>query len=136
MIIGITVETASVIVLLAYLLVAILMLVKRVRASWGTVPPHTDEDGNQILTRARLGFVVDLLAVLLDIAVMINLAWPRPQVYGTSLVSQYFALLFLAVTVVGGFLFFSAKKRAYGKAFGRQVSRSASVMGATEAAIG
>jgi hypothetical protein len=49
----------------------------------------------------------------------INLAWPRQEVYdpeGTNPVLQYFGLIIVALTLVGGVVAFTFKKAAYRKA--------------------
>ncbi|QNK82454.1 amino acid permease [Nakamurella sp. PAMC28650] len=114
-------STCIVLLYLAYLLVTVPMLVRRINGSWGAMPAQTDDTGKSIFTLGRFGFVVNILAVLFGLAMMINLAWPRPEVYGTSPVLQYFALLFLGIVVVGGFLVFTGKKRAYRAAIGHEM---------------
>jgi hypothetical protein len=49
----------------------------------------------------------------------INLAWPRQEVYdpeGTNPVLQYFGLIIVGLTFVGGVVAFNVKKTAYRKA--------------------
>ena len=50
---------------------------------------------------------VNLVAVVMGGALCINIAWPRQEVYdpdGTSWVLQYFAVLFVALTLVVGYV--------------------------------
>ncbi len=128
-------STCIVLLYLAYLLVTVPMLVKRINGSWGAMPAQTDEQGKPIFTLGRWGFVVNVIAVLFGLAMMVNLAWPRPEVYGTSPVLQYFALLFLAIAVVGGFAVFTAKKRAYRCAIGHEMPVAETDLGTAEAAF-
>ncbi len=111
-------STCIVLLYLAYLMVTVPMLIKRINGSWRSMPTPVDEDGKPIFTLGRFGFSLNLIAVLFGIGMMVNLAWPRSAVYGTSPVLQYFALIFLAIAIIGGFLVFSAKKRAYRLAIG------------------
>ncbi|MGH3931122.1 MAG: amino acid permease, partial [Pseudonocardiaceae bacterium] len=91
-------STSVVIVYLAYLLVTVPALRARLR---GGLPPR--QEGGFSLGRWGLG--VNVLAVGYGLAMMVNIAWPRQEVYdpaGTSWVLQYLALLFVAVLVVVG----------------------------------
>lgn len=111
-------STCIVLLYLAYLMVTVPMLIRRMTGWWGRQPVEQDENGKPLFTLGRFGFVVNLVAVLFGLGMMVNLAWPRPEVYGTSPVLQYFALLFVGIAIVGGYFVFSAKKRAYRTAIG------------------
>ncbi|MGH3913299.1 MAG: amino acid permease [Pseudonocardiaceae bacterium] len=92
-------STSVVIVYLAYLLVTVPALRARLR---GGLPPR--QEGGFAL--GRWGLPVNILAVVYGVAMMVNIAWPRQEVYdpaGTSWVLQYLALLFVAALVVVGF---------------------------------
>ena len=114
-------STCIVLLYLAYLMVTVPMLIKRINGSWGAMPAVFDEEGKPAFTLGRLGFVLNLIAVLFGIAMMVNLAWPREAVYGSSPVLHYFALIFLVVAIGGGALVFAAKKRAYREAIGHEM---------------
>ena len=114
-------STCIVLLYLAYLMVTVPMLIKRINGSWGRLPVVLDEDGKKSFTLGRFGFALNLIAVLFGLAMMINLAWPREAVYGSSPVLHYFALIFLAVAIIGGALVFMAKKRAYREAIGHEM---------------
>ncbi len=111
-------STCIVLLYLAYLMVTVPMLIRRITGWWRSRPAETDEDGRKLFSLGRFGFAVNLVAVLYGAGMMINLAWPRPAVYGTSPVLQYFALLFVGIAIVGGFLVFTFKKTAYRNAIG------------------
>src|SRR5215468_4527075 len=61
---------------IAYLCVTVPLLIARVRGKWPT-PTH-----GPYFSLGRWGLLVNLLAVVFQIIVLINLFWPRAQVYG------------------------------------------------------
>jgi urea carboxylase system permease len=63
---------------IAYMCVTGPLLIARLRGKWPT-PDH-----GPYFNLGRWGLVVNLLAVFFQIVVMINLAWPRPAVYGAD----------------------------------------------------
>src|SRR6266567_3596165 len=63
---------------IAYLCVTGPLLIARLRGKWPT-PEH-----GPYFSLGRWGVVVNLLAVVFQIGVMVNLAWPRPAVYGAD----------------------------------------------------
>ncbi|MET3805791.1 urea carboxylase system permease [Nakamurella sp. UYEF19] len=109
---------------LAYLMVTVPMLIRRINGTWERSAAERatmDETGRPLFSLGRFGFVINLIAVLFGVAMMVNLAWPRPAVYnpsGDSSVLQNFALVCIAVALGGGFLVFTAKKKAYRAAIG------------------
>lgn len=102
-------STSVVIVYLAYLLVTGPALVTRWRGRLPAAPPGA-------FTLGRFGLLVNLVAVGYGAAMMVNIAWPRREVYdpaGTSWVLRYLALLFVAGLVATGVLVY---RRLRGKA--------------------
>jgi urea carboxylase system permease len=61
---------------IAYLCVTGPLLLKRLRGRWPT-PEH-----GPYFSMGRWGLPVNLLAVVFQVGVLVNLAWPRPAVYG------------------------------------------------------
>jgi len=61
---------------LAYLCVTGPLLVARLRGRWPSA------EHGPYFSLGRWGVVVNLLAVVFQVGVMVNLAWPRPAVYG------------------------------------------------------
>ncbi|AHH16001.1 amino acid permease [Nocardia nova SH22a] len=83
----------------AYLLVTVPLLIRRLRG----LPPA--EPG--LFSLGRFGIPVNLLAVVWGIAMAVNLAWPRPEVYtpeGGSWWMLWAAPLFLILTIAVGAL--------------------------------
>jgi amino acid transporter len=99
-------SVSVVIVYAAYLMVTVPALLHRLR---GTSLSY----GPPILDLGKWGIPVNLIAVVMGAALCINIAWPRQEVYdpdGTSVVLQYFAVIFVAVTLVAGFVAYRVVK--------------------------
>ncbi|MFB9376876.1 APC family permease [Kineococcus gynurae] len=97
---------------LAYLLVTVPLLVARLRGRW----PVPMADGSKApFTLGRWGLPVNILAVLWGVAMMANLLWPRAEVYNPTepfhWYLQYGALLFIAISVGGGLLYYRLRLR-------------------------
>jgi amino acid transporter len=90
----------------AYLCVTGPLLLARLRGTWPT-PEH-----GPYFSLGRWGLVVNLLAVIFQVGVMVNLAWPRPAVYGNSAwYYQWGAFVFIGVfAVVGGIYYFAVQR--------------------------
>jgi len=83
----------------AYLLVTVPMLVKRLRGQW---PPKNTGEG--YFSLGKLGLPINILGVLWGAGIAVNLAWPRRDVYNATPPFHWYlewgAVLF--VGVVGG----------------------------------
>jgi urea carboxylase system permease len=79
----------------AYLCVTGPLLLARLRGKWPTA------QHGPYFSLGRWGLVVNVLAVVFQVGVMVNLAWPRPAVYGNS--AWYYQWgAFVFVGVLGG----------------------------------
>jgi len=81
----------------AYLLVTVPLLVRRFRG-W----PAEEQVPEGLFRLGRFGIPINLLAVVWGVAMVVNLAWPRPEVYtpdGGSWWMLWAAPLFLAATI-------------------------------------
>lgn len=99
-------SVSVVIVYLAYLMVTVPALVHRIR---GTSLSY----GPPVMNLGKWGVPVNVIAVLMGGALCINIAWPRQEVYdpaGTSWVLQYFAVIFVALTLIIGLVAYLAVK--------------------------
>ncbi|MEV6923699.1 amino acid permease [Dactylosporangium sp. NPDC051485] len=104
-----TALTSVCIVLLyiAYALVTVPLLIRRGRG-W----PHSEgaaatERGGKLFSLGRFGIVVNAVAVLYGIGMILNLGWPRQEVYdpaGTHWYLHYFSLLFVGAALLAGAL--------------------------------
>ncbi len=88
-----------VMVYLAYLLVTVPQLINRLRGDWGRVGQAMPAG---LFSLGRWGLPVNILAALYGAAMVINLAWPRPEVYDPS--GGNTVLLFSAPLMVGAVL--------------------------------
>ncbi|MFZ4892897.1 APC family permease [Plantibacter sp. Mn2098] len=92
---------------LAYLGVTVPLLVRRISLRGRGFPPGVDEDGKPLFTLGRWGIPLNALAVLYQIAMVVNLAWPRPEIYdltGETWWLQWSALLFIGATLLVGYV--------------------------------
>lgn len=99
-------SVSVVIVYLAYLMVTAPALVHRMR---GTSLSY----GPPIMDLGKWGVPVNLIAVVLGTLLVINIGWPRREVYdpaGTSWFLQYFAVIFVAMTMIVGFFAYRVVK--------------------------
>ncbi|MER7664179.1 MULTISPECIES: amino acid permease [unclassified Streptomyces] len=93
---------AIIMIYVAYLLVTTPMLIKRLRGRW------TPAEGKFSL--GRFGLPVNLLAVLWGLAMSINLAWPRAEVYNATGPQHWYlrwgAFVFIGIVGLGGFAYY------------------------------
>lgn len=92
---------------LAYLGVTAPLLVRRIRLRGQGFAPGVDEDGKPLFNLGRWGIPLNALAVAYQIAMVVNLAWPRAEIYdltGKTWWLQWSALLFIGATLIAGFL--------------------------------
>ncbi len=91
---------------LAYLGVTVPLLVRRLQLrKSGGLEPGVDEDGNPLFSLGRGGIVINVVAVVYQIGMVINLAWPRKAIYdleGRGWWLQWSALLFIVLTLAIG----------------------------------
>jgi hypothetical protein len=62
--------------------------------------------GPPVMDLGKWGIPVNLIAVVLGTLLVINIGWPRQEVYnptGDSWFLQYFAAIFVAITLVVGY---------------------------------
>jgi urea carboxylase system permease len=87
---------------LAYLLVTVPLLWRRCRG-W---PGKGGCGVPGIFNLGRWGLLVNVLAIFWGAALIANMAWPRPEVYGTAWYERYAALLFTAILLGSGGLYY------------------------------
>jgi urea carboxylase system permease len=97
-------SVAIIMIYLAYLLVTIPLLRKRLRGQW------PDEGQKGYFTLGRWGLPINILAVLWGGAMALNLAWPREDVYGAGWLS-YIAFIFIGIVALGGLAWFLLRGR-------------------------
>jgi urea carboxylase system permease len=96
---------------LAYLGVTGPLLLTRIRAARGipsaATADGTDEHGEPLFSLGRWAIPVNALAVVYQVAAVVNLAWPRASVYdltGHTWWLQWSAVLFIGITLAIGWL--------------------------------
>jgi urea carboxylase system permease len=92
---------------LAYLGVTVPLLVRRLRMTDQGFPAGIDENGKPLFSLGRWGIPVNVIAVVYQIGMVVNLVWPRAEIYdltGETWWLQWSALLFIGATLVVGFL--------------------------------
>ncbi len=101
-------SVAIIMIYIAYLLVTVPLLLKRLRGEW----PESDARGSGYFSLGRWGLPVNILAVLWGTAMAINLAWPREEVYGaTSWVLTWIAPIFIGFVALAGLLWYRLRGR-------------------------
>jgi amino acid transporter len=102
---------------LAYLGVTGPLLVQRLRLRRAGFAPGVDEDGQPLFTLGRWGIPLNVLAVLFQLVMVVNLAWPRAEIYdltGGSWWLQYSAILFIAGALLVGAAYHLSSRRRHG----------------------
>ncbi len=93
----------------AYLCVTGPLLVARLRGKWPTA------EHGPYFSLGRWGLLVNLVAVVFQVGVMVNLAWPRPAVYGNSAwYYQWGAFVFVGGLGAVGVIYYLATQRGRG----------------------
>ena len=98
---------AVIMIYLAYLLVTVPMLRKRLAGQW----PPADLGAGGYFTMGRWGMLVNIVAVLWGAGMALNLAWPREAVYGTPWYNTWGAFVYIAVIFGAGLWWYAVKGR-------------------------
>ncbi len=101
-------SVAIIMIYIAYLLVTIPLLRKRLRGEW----PEAGARGSGYFSLGRWGLPVNIVAVVWGLFMSINLAWPRPEVYGsTSWVLTWIAPIFIGFVAFAGLIWYRLRGR-------------------------
>ncbi len=95
---------------LAYLLVVAPLLVRRLRG-W---PARGGSGAKGVLALGRWGVAVNVVAVLWAAATVVNMGWPRAEVYGEEGYARWAALWLTAALLGGGILYHGWARRPAG----------------------
>ncbi|WP_148615045.1 amino acid permease [Nocardioides rubriscoriae] len=104
---------------LAYLMVTVPLLNARVRGSFPQ--PGRDEDGRPLFSLGRAGVAVNAVAVAFQLAMVLNLGWPRAEVYDpfdSGWAVHYLPIVVLVLTYGLGYVAYRAQREAYHDAIG------------------
>jgi urea carboxylase system permease len=125
---------------IAYLGVTAPLLVARIRhRRTGGLPTGVDEDGMPLFTLGRWGLLVNGLAVAFQIAMIVNLVWPRTEIYdleGDSPLLQWSALITIGLSLSIGGAYLWWHRRAHGPIVLAPIPTSARAESATVDASG
>ncbi len=95
---------------LAYLGVTLPLLGARIKhRNTDRFPSGVDEDGKPQFSLGRWGIAVNTVAVLYQVGMVVNLMWPRPEIYdltGETWWLQWSALLFIGASLAVGAVYF------------------------------
>jgi urea carboxylase system permease len=92
---------------LAYLLVTAPLLFRRLKG-W---PSRQGAQGPGHFTLGRWSLPVNLLAVVWSVAMIVNIGWPRPDIYGDHWYQQFGAVLFTGALIGGGGVYYGLVQR-------------------------
>jgi urea carboxylase system permease len=96
-------SVAIIMIYIAYLLVTVPMLIKRLKGEWST-------DSGGYFTLGRWGLPVNVLAVVWGAAMALNLAWPREEVYGSGVLA-WMAFIFIGAVMLLGLAWYQFSGR-------------------------
>lgn len=96
---------AVIMIYMAYLMVTVPMLCKRLAGQW----PPADLASGGYFTMGRWGLAVNVVAVLWGLSMAINLAWPREAVYGTPWYNTWGAFVYIGAILGAGLLWYALK---------------------------
>ncbi|MFC7450250.1 amino acid permease [Rhodococcus daqingensis] len=95
-----------VLIYLAYLMVTVPLLVRRL-SGWPSGGPQVDAEGRPLFSLGRFGIPVNIAAVLYGALMVVNLSWPRAEIFnptGEFPLLQWAAPLTVAAVVLVGAL--------------------------------
>jgi urea carboxylase system permease len=87
---------------LAYLLVTVPLLAARLRG-W---PKKGGPGAAKVFALGRWGVPLNVLAVLTGLATVVNIGWPRPEVYGEAWYERWAAPIFTGLLLLAGFVYY------------------------------
>jgi urea carboxylase system permease len=98
---------------LAYLLVTLPMLLARLRRRWN--PGRQDPTGGgRLFSMGRLGLPINAIASAWGLFLVLNISWPRVEIYGPDPWGRFAALLWTLGLLVAGGLYYAIVQRRRG----------------------
>ena len=96
----------------AYLCVTVPLLMARRRGVW---PPQRPAGAPKRFSLGRMGFVINVAAVIWGVFLIVNLIWPRGSIYNATPPFHWYLrfgpLIAIAVLVIGGSAYYFARVR-------------------------
>jgi amino acid transporter len=102
---NVVVALGIVLIYLAYLGATLVGLKKRL-GGW----PEEPASSGLFTLRKPWGMVVNIVAVIYGGVMLVNLAWPRAEFYGTEWYQQYAVVIFVPVLIVAGLCYRAATR--------------------------
>jgi urea carboxylase system permease len=99
-------SVAIIMIYIAYLLVTVPMLVRRLRGQW----PDEEARSRGYFSLGVFGLPVNILAVVWGVAMAVNLAWPREAVYGAGWLA-WMAFIFIGIVALAGLAWYLLRGR-------------------------
>jgi amino acid transporter len=99
-------SVAIIMIYIAYLLVTVPLLVRRLRGQW----PDEEARAGGYFSLGVLGLPINILAVVWGVAMAVNLAWPREAVYGAGWL-QWMAFIFVGIVALAGLAWYQLRGR-------------------------
>ncbi|TJZ78239.1 amino acid permease [Rhodococcus oryzae] len=97
-----------VLIYLAYLMVTVPLLVRRL-SGWPTGGPQVDAEGRPLFSLGKFGIPVNIAAVLYGALMVVNLSWPRAEIFNPTgefpLLQWAAPLTVAAVVLIGAFCY-------------------------------
>jgi urea carboxylase system permease len=120
---------------LAYLLVTCPLLIKRLRG-W---PPTRSEgpaaEGTPVFRPWRWGLVINLIAVAWGSFTVINMSWPRVEIYGVDPWGRYAAVLATAILTLLGLVYYLAVQKRRTGVLAEHAAQPLPTLGASDLAV-
>src|SRR5262249_984371 len=117
-VIEILASVAIVWVNLAYLLVTVPMLILRLRSRRRPARPRPDvpvlATDSGLFSMGRLGLPVNAMAVVWGLFLIVNISWPRPEIYGSDPWGRFAAPLSTLALVAFGAVYYLLVQRHRG----------------------
>lgn len=110
-IVAVLASVGTAFIYLSYLIVTLPLLVKRARGTW----PLKDSAGQREFSLGKWGMPANIIAVVWGIAMVLNLVWPRAEVYNASAPFHWYlqwgGVLTLALATAVGALYYALAQR-------------------------
>jgi amino acid transporter len=102
---------------LAYLMVSVPLLIMRLRG-WpkiqsddGTLEKSSDRTPHRVFSLGRWGLPVNLAAIVWGVFIVVNMSWPRVEIYGDDPWGQYAAVIATGLLLGLGLFYYLAVQR-------------------------
>ncbi|WP_213878896.1 amino acid permease [Pseudomonas sp. dw_358] len=110
-IVAVLASVGTALIYLAYLLVTIPLLIKRLRGTW----PIKHSAGQKEFSLGKWGLPANIVAVIWGVAMVLNLIWPRAEVYNATAPYHWYlqwgGVLTVLIVTAAGALYYAVAQR-------------------------